>query len=324
MKQLSASVTGATGFIGRHLVEDLLKRNMRVKILTRNAAAISGDSLKLGVSVVEGELSDRNALESLISGSDWVFHLAAEIKNPELMNAANVQGTKNLLEVIRKFPISRFIYLSSAGVCGQHSSIYIDEKSLCKPVSLYEKTKLEAELMAWDYFRNFKLPVSVLRPTNVFGEGKDNPADSFYLLLKAIKQGKYFLLNKGKGIANYIYVKDVANALIALAENEKALGECFFINDETNIKDFSEKTKKCLSVSHKNFSLPFKPVLYTSFLLSRLAPGFSLTPARVKALCSPYHYSSGKIREQLGFTNEYGLSDGLKRTVLWLQEKGWL
>ena len=325
MKQLTASVTGATGFLGRHLVEYLLRRDLRVKILTRNVAAIPPDFLKQGVLVVEGKLSDRDALASFILDANWVFHLAAEIKRPELMNTTNVDGTKNLLEAIREFPINRFIYLSSAGVYGQNCPIFIDEKSPCKPLNPYEKTKFEAELMVWDYFRNFKVPVSVLRPTNIFGEGKDNPADSFYRLLKAIKQQKYFLLNRGEGIANYIYVKDVASALIALAENEKALGECFLINDETTIEDFSEKAKECLGVSYKNFSMSFKPVLYASSFLSRLVPcGCPLTPARVRALCSPHHYSSRKIREQLGFTYVYGLSEGLKRTVLWLEAKGWL
>jgi len=301
-----------------------LGRGVRVKILTRNASVIPEDLLKREVSVVEGKLSDKNALASIIIDADWIFHLAGEIKKPELMSATNVDGTKNLLEVVREFPISRFIYLSSAGVYGRNRPIFVDEKSPCDPVDLYEKTKLEAELMVWDYFKRFKVPVSVLRPTNIFGEGKDDPKDSFYQLLRAIKQRKYFMLDNGSGIANYVYVKDVALALMILAENDKAIGECFLINDETTIKKFSEIAKECLSVSYNNFNMPFKPMLYASSILSRLVPGFPLTPARVNALCSPYQYSSRKIKEQLGFAYEYGLSEGLKRTVLWLKDKGWL
>lgn len=324
MKQITASITGATGFIGRHLTEYLLTRDVRVKILSRNPAAVPQDYLKQGVLVIEGELSDRKALASLVDNTDWVFHLAAEIKRPELMKMTNVGGTRNLLEIIRESPIKRFVYLSSVGIYGLNSSIFIDELSPCKPVNLYEQTKFEAEQMVWEYSRDFKIPVSVLRPTNIFGDGKNNPCDSFYCLLKAIKQKKYFLLDKGGGIANYVYVGDVVGALIALAENDRALGECFLINDETTVKDFSEKAKKSLNVSYKSFNFPSKPVFYMSIFLSRLVPWFPLTPSRVMALVCPYHYSSTKIREQLGFRYSYGLSEGLKRTALWLKAKGWL
>ncbi len=324
MKRLTASITGGTGFLGRHLIEHLLKRDIQIKILTRNVAAVPSDFLRQGVSAVEGSLSDRGALTALTIDADWVFHLAAEIKRPELMNETNVNGTKNLLEAIRGLPVKRFIYLSSAGVCGQNKTVFIDEKSTCEPVNEYEKTKLEAELIVWGYSRNFNIPVSALRPTNIFGEGKNDPTDSFYRLFGAIKRKKYFLLDGGKGIANYIYVKDVADALLTLAENDKAVGECFLINDPTTVKDLSEKAKECMGVSYKCLNLPSKPVLYASTILSWLVPSFQLTPTRVKALCSPYHYSSRKIREQFGFTYPYGIGEGLKRTVLWLKDKGWL
>lgn len=96
------------------------------------------------------------------------------------------------------------------------------------------------------------------------------------------------------------------------------------VNDPTSVATLVHYIKTALGVKGRTISFPYRPVLWMSYVLHFLYPRASLTPGRVRALCSPYGYSSGKIKCKAGFELSYGVRRGIERTVSWLEEKGWL
>lgn len=317
------AVTGATGFVGRHLIRRLLSEGHAVRVLTRHiprARTLFSES----VECVEGDLSCEASLKRFLSGAGLVFHLASELKDKTRMQRTNVEGTKNLLDAVAEIRPRKYIHLSSAGVTGQGAHLLIDEETPCHPGNEYEKTKLEAEQYARAFGEDSGVSVSILRPTNVVGEDKDNLNDSFYQLLRQINHNRFFYLGHGQGVSNYVYVKDVVNALIALADAPGPGGQTFIINDRASMADIVEYVKACCHITRRTINLSYRPVLWMSAVISACAPHFVLTPSRVKALYSPYAYSSDKLVTQLGYTFVYGIREGIRRTIRWLNGKGCL
>ncbi len=202
MSQPIAAVTGGTGFIGRHLISELQRNNFLVRVLTRDKN-MAQTLASLNAQILEGDLRDAGALSKLVDDVDYVFHLAAEIKDK------CGGGTRNLLESVRANPIKRFIYLSSTGVFGHPRDFRIREETFCEPNNEYEQTKYETEKIVTEFARSHFIPATIVRPTIVFGEGKENSEDSFYQFIRQIKRGRIFTLARGRGVANYVYVKDV-------------------------------------------------------------------------------------------------------------------
>lgn len=316
------AVTGAFGFIGGHLVSRLLEEGFRVKALTRRPTASLEDIP--GVIYVTGHLRDDQALGKLLEDVEGVFHLAAEIRDEMLMEEVNVEGTRRLLKAILSRRIRKSIFLSSAGVIGQGDVFRIDEDMSCTPGNRYEQTKWEAESLVKDFASSEGLSVGILRPTNVFGEGKSSREDSFYALLRCVRDRRFFLINGGRGWANYIYVADVAEALLSMYKDDRGGQQLYILNDGISMKELFAFMSEATRVCYRPWSLPMEPVLFGSRILTFLVPGFPLTPSRVMAMHSPYSYKSDRIQEELGYRPRYGVRQGLLRTARWLATKGWL
>lgn len=324
MNRNVVAVTGGTGFIGRHLVRLLLSQDKSVRVLTRNIPKAKS-LLPEVTEYFEGDLADTYQLRRFLSGAEYVFHLASELRDKKLMRRTNVLGTKNILDVLGEIQPRKLIYLSSAGIAGQKKKYMIrDEETPCSPSNEYEQSKWDAEKLVCGFTGQSRIHVSILRPTNVIGEDKDNPEDSFYQLIRQIKKRRFFYIRQGRGVANYVYVEDVVQALLILSESDAANGQTYIINDQSTMRDIVEHIKMCCHLAGRTMSFPYLPVLAASKIIHAVYPGFVLSPSRVRALYFPYQYSSQKIEKQLGFRFEYGIKNGISRTIEWLEAKGWL
>ena len=135
-------VTGATGFIGQHLVSRLFEDGERVCILTRNPEKVPFE-WKKRLAILKGDLLDKDF--SLPDNADVVFHCAGEIKDKDKFEKTNVEGTRNIVRACLKHRQCKLVHLSSVGVMGSESSGIIDETAKCLPKNAYEKTKYKAE-----------------------------------------------------------------------------------------------------------------------------------------------------------------------------------
>jgi nucleoside-diphosphate-sugar epimerase len=227
---MKALVTGANGFTGSHLVKALERRGDAVVGLVRKSSNI--DRLSgCNVQLVYGDITDRDALKTAISGVDWVFHTAAYVElglvNAAEMERVNVQGTRAVMEVAEAAGVSKVVYCSTIGVFGDTQGRVADEtfqREQADFSSAYDRTKYEAQQIV-DRFAAKGLPVVSILPSGIFGA--DDP--HFGPVMQQFLKGGLKVWAGGDRITGIVHVDDLAAAMILAAEKAKP-GEHYIIS----------------------------------------------------------------------------------------------
>lgn len=222
-------VTGAGGFIGSHLVEQLLARGHRVRALVhyRGDGGIGWladlDSNHQGLSIVSGDIRDAAQMTELVSGVEVVFHLAALIGIPYSFEApssyvdVNISGTRNLLDAARKEGVKAFIQTSTSEVYGSAVDLPISESHRINPQSPYAASKVGADALALSYFHSFGLPVTVLRPFNTFGPRQSTRAVIPTIIRQLLQNQGVVELGNLDARRDFTYVSDTVEGFISAA-----------------------------------------------------------------------------------------------------------
>lgn len=321
---MKALVTGATGFIGSHLVEELVKSGYSVTCLVRktsNQRWIEG----LDTTIFYGDCEDASSLSSLASDFDYIFHAAGltKARREEDFFCANVKGTENLLKAVsaRRGQLKRFVYLSSLAAIGPSSDGGpVTETAEPKPVSSYGRSKLLGEELVLK-FRG-KLPVSIIRPPAVYG-----PRDKdFFVLFKMLKKGFYPYY--GKCYYSMVYVEDLVRGLITVAEAESAEGGVYFLSDG-RVHSNSEIINEILeAMNTRAFKVRIPKQLMSLFVkLGELAGGglSILNQDKLRELRhSHWICSSAKAEKEAGFITKVAIKEGIRWTADWYKIHQWL
>ena len=315
-------VTGATGFIGQHIVDQLLLEGKDVRVLTRGDRPLPQSWLN-HVDVVYGELNDSAALQKAVSGCESVFHLAAELRDSKQMDRVNIEGTNCLLEACDQTGVCKLIHLSSVGIMGVTRKGDVDEMELCNPRNHYERSKFAAEKMVLAWSKKPGKQAIVIRPTNVFGDGPRSGSDSMLSWLQAIQKGMFVFFGR-QAISNYVYVKDVADACCGAARFTST--GVFIINDPCMLEDFVSAAAEALGVQAPRVFVPL-PLAYAAALAFQGAAWLTrshspLTVSRVRALSIRTRYLSNRIHMAWGWWPASGYKVGLQRTVNWYRNMG--
>lgn len=323
----TALITGATGFVGTHLVRKLDADGWRVRILTRDKLAWS-DPIASRVQVSIADLRDAQTLLSQLDGCRVVYHLAGELRDSNQMQSTNVRGTENLLNACREAQVDQVVFLSSVGVMGARQEGRVDESIPCRPSNEYEKSKYAAEQKALAWSAQTGIPLIALRPTIIFGDGERRSginSDSVLAWFRAIQKGQFVFFDR-RAIANYIYVGDVVSACV-LAGQANATG-VFVVADSCLLTDFVSTVAQALDCAQPRLLVPTQLALAGAWaaqslgrLVGRTSP---LTIARVRAFSNRTWYDAGKIRAALGWQPEIGWRNGLRRTIYWYRQNGYL
>ena len=322
-------VTGATGFVGRNLVEALLNLGYSVTCLVREASlarAPHGPNIRL----VPGDLNDPKAVRRATTGVAVVYHLAGLIKaaRREDYFRVNQTGTRILLEAVAETNpnLCRFIHVSSLAAAGPSKldrGLVEDDKP--RPISWYGESKLLSEQEAGRFAGS--LPVTILRPSAVYG-----PHDTETVLaFRMIKKG--YLITPGRSIRRFslIHVHDLASACIKAAHCISPSGEVFFVSrpEIYTWEDVGRAAGKILERDYRRISLP-KWAAETVGFAGDLWAGLTgraatLNSQKVRELLEPsWICNSSKVQAVLGFIPEIDLSTGINETVRWYQNQGWL
>jgi nucleoside-diphosphate-sugar epimerase len=317
-------VTGASGFIGRHLTARLLERGTPVRVVTRHPERLPAEWAGR-VEIVAGSLTDKATLESATKGSSLVFHLAGEIQDLAVMQAVNADAACELVKAAGAACAKRFIHLSSVGVIGADEAGPITEDAPCRPKNEYERTKLEGERAVLEFARATGFDAVVVRPTTVFGEGVSRSRDSLLEWMRAVQQGRFAFIGR-KAVANYVYVGDVVEAILKLSERPFPGGELFHIADPAPVRDFVWAMADALGVPCPTRMVPTWAACVVAAgmeaanrMIGTPAP---LTLSRVRALSSACRFSGDKLRTRAGVTLPFGYRTGLARTVNWYRAEG--
>ncbi len=320
---MKALVTGATGFIGSHLVGALVREGFDVTCLVRSASSLKYIE-DFPVKLVIGDCTDRGSLSRAVQGADYIFHLAGLTKTcceSESFNA-NAKGTENLISTVLEHNpgIKRFVYLSSlaaAGPSGDGKPLKEDCATL--PVSIYGKTKLEGEKTVYAY--RDKLPVTIIRPPAVYG-----PRDRDLLVFfKMVKSG--LIPYWGKGYYSFLYVEDLIHGIIISALDEGAQGEIFFMSDG-NIYPIDEVIDAISDAVQKRpvrLSIPrfFMPVI--GFASEKLRGTNIINSDKIKEMKHSYWICDTlKAVTKLNFEPKVKIKEGAKWTADWYRIHQWL
>jgi len=305
---MNIGITGASGFIGRHLLIACIDRGYAVRVLSRKSA----DAFKAGVVDVKlftGDLLDKNIeLSDFVDDLDILFHCAGEIVDEKKMLELHVNGTKRLLSAANG-NIKRWVQLSSVGTYGQIRDGVVVEESLENPNTQYEITKTRADELVIDAGQNGGLVYTILRPSNVFGIGMPN--QSLIQLIKSIRQGYFFYMGKPSAYMNYVHVSNVVEALLLCGEHKRAANSTYIISDHTSLHDLVTIISHAIGVTPPLARIPEWMARAIALMFQKL-PSFPLTVSRIDALTGNVIYKSSKIENELGFCRKITLSDSFR------------
>jgi len=317
-------ITGATGFIGRHLIQRLLEQSVSVRVVTRDPNRLPVQ-WRDRVEVVIGDLSDKRIQTAATKGVGLIYNLAGETRDSSLMRAINVEAVHGLLETAAQAGVNRIIHLSSVGVIGAREAGVVTEETPCRPKTFYEQSKLEGEQIVLEYAQSGKIEGVVLRPTIVFGDERERIGDSLLEWLRTLLRRRFVFIGK-KGVANYIYVGDVVEALLRLAEISVIRPAVYIAADSVPMSDFVGAMAQTLGVAAPRVRLPVwvASTLGASFQLANWVFGTPapMTLLRVRALSCETLFSGEKLIKEVGVAFPFGYRKGLHLTVQWYRSVG--
>ena len=238
-KAKSVLVTGADGFIGSHLVELLLEKNISVKAFVYYNSFNSWgwlDSLSnrqlSAIQIFQGDIRDPNGVRDAVKNCDVIFHLAALIAipysyhSPDTYVDTNIKGTLNILQAARDYNVQKIIHTSTSEVYGTAQYVPIPETHPLQGQSPYSASKIGADQMAMSFYRSFGVPVSILRPFNTYGPRQSARA-VIPTIISQIASGKTEIqLGSTSPTRDFTYVTDTASAFIQTAQSESTVGNC--------------------------------------------------------------------------------------------------
>lgn len=312
--------------MGRHLVACLRAHGYTVRVLTRKLPDQLQDFINQGIEIIQGDIRDHTAVRQALDGVNIVFHLAGEKRKPQEFVAVNIEGTKNLLEACSTANIKRMVHVSSVGVIGLTTSEFITEETSCVPQNEYERTKYAAEQIALQFYLERKLPVTVIRPANVFGDL--DPERQLLNLMCLIRSGQFRFIGDGNAMLNYVYAGDVAEACLLVSTRPSTIGQAYIVSDPCSLKEFVEVIAQELGVVTPRRRVPvwlaYAAAMGFEAASRTLGRSFPLTLNKVRAARSKHVYSSAKLRQECPGWPLIGWKEGLRRTIVWYQAQGLL
>lgn len=319
-------VTGATGFIGSHLAPVLIDSGHQVRALVRKTSDTS--RLPDGVEIVKCSLTEQDQVSYACRDADIVFNLAAKLGGRaaaiQELRQANVLAVRVLLEACRNSRVRQFIQLSTPGVVGMAG--VAPECLPYHPSGVYERTKIEGEKIALAYHRKYQVPVTVIRPDFVYGPGDLRKLKMF----RAIKNGRFPIIGKGKSLLHPTYVDDVVRGLLTVMLNPAAYGETFNIAGPrpVTVIELICAISDAIGVKRTEARVPVIAAKLAAYCAEAAAGLLKkeplLTRYQVRFFSRDHASDITKAEQMLGFRPEVGYDKGLKLTVDWYKKQGYL
>ena len=327
---MRALVTGARGFIGSFLVEQLLQRGYEVTCLLRPKKTGRGWLTGLDFREVAGDINAPASVAEAVADADLVFHVAGLTKavTRRELYRANVEGTRTVLETTLRFNpgVRRFVLVSSLAAAGpSRTERPLTEADPPQPISHYGRSKLEAERLTLQYAR--ELPVTIIRPPAVYG-----PRDrDVFSVFKYIKSGWLPTLTGGPRYVSLIHVHDLVRGIVLAAESEAAAGQTYFLANPPSYvwHEVEDQLAEILGAVPRRIPVPVALAFVTALAsevfgrLTRRAMLINLDKFR-ELVATRWICDSSRAQKEFGFTTEVDLAEGLRSTAAWYAKQGWL
>ena len=313
-------VTGSEGFLGSHLVEKLLNIGHKVTALVlynsfNSTGWLADLENKKNLKIIFGDIRDENFLLKNFENIDCVFHLAALISIPHSYVSfnsfldTNIKGTINILNASRKHKVKKLFITSTSEVYGSAQYTPIDESHPLSPQSPYAATKVSADSIAISFFKSFDLPVTVLRPFNVYGPRQSARAIIPSIITQVLNSEKFIKVGNINSLRDFTFVNDTVDGFICALNAKNILGETINISTgyETSIRELIEIVKKEVG----------KPYLKLIFDKQRFRPKKS----EVNRLLGCNKKAKKLLKWKPSNVGSKGFQVGIRRTIAWFKDK---
>ncbi len=309
-------VTGAGGFIGSHLCEELVRQGAEVRAFvrynSRNEKGLLEDlpvEIQHQIEVIPGDLKDPDAVKKVVKGCKKVFHLGALIAipysyfHPFNFVQTNVVGTAHLLNAcLEEDSVERIIHTSTSEVYGTAQYAPIDEKHPLQAQSPYAASKISADKLAESYYLSFGLPVVTLRPFNTFGPRQSLRAIIPTIISQAL-EGQKIRIGNMKPRRDFLYVRDTVRGFIQVGKCDEAVGRVVNIGTGQDVA-IEELVKIILHLMGKKAEIETEE--------RRIRPDKS----EVMQLLS----DTGLAQKLIKWSPQYSLEEGLRETIEWYRK----
>ena len=326
---MRALVTGATGFTGGHLARSLAARGDTVRALVRDvsrAAALSD----AGVEVVQGDLADRDTLPPALAGVDVVYNVAALYRQAGLPEGAyrtvNAEAVGWLVEAAAAAGTRRVVHCSTVGVHGDIEHPPADEDAPLRPGDVYQVTKLEGERVGRAAAARHGVELVIVRPTGIYG-----PADRRLLkLFRGVARRRFVVVGSGEIFYHLTHVDDLVEGFRLAATVPAASGRTYILAgaEVTTLNRLVEIIAEEAGVRPIGVHLPVWPFWAAGAACEALCAPLGLEPPiyrrRVDFFTKSRAFDISRARAELGFDPAVDLRTGIRRTLAWYRQQGWI
>jgi NAD dependent epimerase/dehydratase len=307
----TVAVTGAAGFIGHHLVKELVSYGCQVRAMVKyNSQSNIGllQTLNLStlkrVEMVFGNVCDLRMMERFVQDTDVVFHLAALIGipysyvSPKDYIEVNTLGALNILEAVRRFKTPRLVVTSTSETYGSAQYVPMDEKHPLQAQSPYSASKIAADQLALSYYRSFNTPVAIIRPFNVFGPRQSLRAVIPTIVQQMLKYKSAITVGSRFPVRDFTYVTDVVDGFVRLGCANNVEGNVFNIATGVgvSIDDIIKSSSALIGYKGKVVSKKERKRPEKSEVIKLIG-------------------SAKKAREHLGWIPKVSFEEGLKKVI---------
>ncbi|MGD9078214.1 MAG: NAD-dependent epimerase/dehydratase family protein [Desulfobacterales bacterium] len=304
-------ITGATGFIGTHLVNRLARTKHKICCLVLGTNQV--DTLKeLGTELIEGDVTNKASIIEGMSGCDWVVHLANIYSfwepDKRLYSKVNVEGTQNLMECALETGVKKVIHIGTSLIYGKPAVHPFTEESAVGPIrfSTYAQSKYEGDLIIWEMLEKKGLPVVVIYPAGVLGPG--NPKASGLYIRDLIHRRLPATVFHDSTLT-WVHVRDVAEGILRALEKDNNIGEKYLLGTESlSMQQFNELVRDISGIPLPRLRMPDTLAMLTAALLTWIAnltkkpPMWGMAADAMRMIKEGIHFDGSKAERELGLT----------------------
>ena len=325
-------LTGATGFVGSHLLGGLIKEDgVDLYVLSRDPERLGWLKNK-GVTVIKGDITEPDSMRGYLVGAEVVIHCAALMSNFDKEPASrfhevNVIGTRNLLESCDRNTLRQFIHVSTAGVYGGTSAEPCDErKPYGKCLSIYERSKKEAEEVVFTCATARGIPFTVLRPSQMYGSGMRY---GWPETIKSIRSGNMVVPGKGRAAIHLLNIKDLVSAVGLVLNNRVTINKIYNVAgpEVCSLKEIFTLIADIMNV-RRPINIPYLPVYMASLLMNAVPCSMKsgkmrlLTPHRISFFAEDHAYDISRAKDEFHYNPRVSLRDGFREMITWCEQEG--
>ena len=326
---MTSLVTGASGFTGGRLARFLAQRGERVRALVRRRDRAAGLDLA-NIDVVEGDLTDAESLRRAIDGVEVVYNIAALYRDAGLpaaqYRAVNATAVGTIVELAQRAGVRRVVQCSTVGVHGDVKTPPANEDAPLAPGDFYQETKLGGERIGRETAARVGAELVIARPTGIYGPGDRR----LFKVFGKIAAGRFVMLGSGAHFYHLTYIDDLCEGFRLCATVPNAAGGTYILGggEVPTLQQVVTLTAEIAGVKPPRLRLPVWPFWLAGAACEAVFVPLGMSPPiyrrRVDFFRKSRAFDISRARKDLGFSPAVRLADGIRRTLEWYREQGWI